>query len=45
MIHRGIQPVKERRRKKVVPAAPKNGEEKPAKASEDKTAPESTPTR
>ena len=45
MIHRGIQPVKERRRKKVVPAAPKNGEEKASKAPEDKPAPESTTTR
>jgi len=45
MIHRGILPVKGRRRKKVVPAAPKNGEEKAPKTPEDKTAPESTPTR
>jgi len=45
MIHRGILPVKGRRRKKVVPAAPKNGEEKVPKTPEDKAAPESTPTR
>jgi acetylglutamate kinase len=40
MIHRGIVPVKGRRRKKVVVGPTKNGEDKAAKAAEEKPATE-----